>query len=78
MQILQLGQIIRYHIQFLFSFQCIEQNLAIINPSYLEKVERHCQEPSLRVIANRLLDDDDIQFAFDTIENVSSDILSAL
>lgn len=58
-------------------FQCIEQKLAIVNATYLENIEKHCPAPSIRVIANRLLTNDDIQFAFDTIERVSSEVLSS-
>ncbi|XP_031623394.1 serine palmitoyltransferase 1 [Contarinia nasturtii] len=58
--------------------KCIEQKLAIVNATYLENAEKYCPEPSLRVIANRLLTNDDIQFAFDTIERVSSEVLSSL
>lgn len=65
---------------YLFSLslllQCIERNVAIANATYLEWLEKTCPEPSLRVISNRLLSDDDIQFAFDTIENISSELLS--
>lgn len=62
----------------LFQFQCIERRLAMTVATYLEMIEKHCPEPSLRVIANRLLTDDDIQFMFDTIESVSSELLSSI
>lgn len=63
---------------FLHFTQCIERNLAISNATYLDWLEKTCPEPSLRVISNRLLTDDDIQFTFDTIENISSELLSCI
>lgn len=56
--------------------QCIKRNLAIANATYLESGEKNCPEPSLRVMANRLLTDDDINAVFDTIELVSAELLS--
>lgn len=51
--------------------------MAIANSTYLESAERDCPEPSLRVTANRMLTDDDIQFVFNTIETVSTELLSS-
>lgn len=60
------------------TLQCIERNLAISNATYLDWLEKTCPEPSLRVISNRLLTDEDMQFTFETIENISSELLSSI
>lgn len=57
-------------------FQCIEQKLAIANAAYLESSEKFCPEPSLRITANRLFDDNDIDFVFNTIESISSELFN--
>lgn len=75
------NQVIALVVFFSFSLlilQCIERNLAISNASYLDWLEKTCPEPSLRLISNRLLTDDDIQFTFDTIESISSELLPTI
>lgn len=69
-------KLIRFFILSLI-LQCIERNLAIANASYLDWLEKSCPEPSLRVISNRLLTDEDIAFVFDTIESISAELLSS-
>lgn len=62
----------------LLTLQCIERKLAIANATYLDWLEKNCPEPSLRVISSRLLTDEDIAFVFDTIESISSELLSSV
>lgn len=62
----------------LLILQCIERNLAIANATYLDWLEKNCPEPSLRVVSSILLTDEDIAFVFDTIESVSSELLSSV
>lgn len=56
----------------LISLQCINLKLAVANCTYLEGSEKHCPKPSIRVLANRLLTDKDMDFAIETIDSVST------
>lgn len=57
---------------------CFEKHLALVNAEYLVDREYKCPRSSIRLISNRLLTDDDIEFVFNTLENVSSRILTQL
>lgn len=58
------------------SLQCVENNLAVVNAEYLVDREHKCPRSSIRVTSNRLLTNDDIEFAFNTLETVSNRILT--
>lgn len=57
------------------SNKCIENNLAIILPAYLES-ERILPRPSLRLCISASLDDSDIKFALNTLKKCTEEILS--
>jgi serine palmitoyltransferase len=59
-----------------FFFQCIDNGIAIISAEYLEKIEKKCPRPSIRVIVSRLLTDADIEEAFNVLQKVSSEVLA--
>lgn len=62
---------------FIFPLQCIENNLAVVNAEYLvDREYPKCPRSSIRLTSNRLLTDDDIEFVFKTLENVSNRILA--
>lgn len=64
--------------QYLFyEFQCIERKLAVVCAKYLEEVEMHCPQPSIRITANRLFTDGDIDFIFNTIESVTNEMFTS-
>ncbi|KAI4474471.1 hypothetical protein M0804_014837 [Polistes exclamans] len=56
------------------SKRCIENNLAIISPIYLE-TEYEQPRPSLRLCVSVSLEDDDINFAISTLKKCVEDIL---
>ncbi|XP_057331281.1 serine palmitoyltransferase 1 [Microplitis mediator] len=56
------------------SDRCIDNNLAVIQPVYLE-AERQLPRPSLRLCASSNFDSDDIEFIFETLEKCSKEIL---
>ncbi|KAI4502713.1 hypothetical protein M0802_001757 [Mischocyttarus mexicanus] len=56
------------------SKMCIENNLAIISPIYLN-TEYKLPRPSLRLCVSILLDDNDINFAISTLKKCIKDIL---
>lgn len=64
-------------INLFYEFQCIERKLAVVSAKYLEEAEIHCPQPSIRITANRLFTDVDIDFIFDTIERVSNEMFSS-
>lgn len=57
------------------SNKCIENNLAIILPAYLE-AERILPRPSLRLCICVSLDNSDIKFALDTLKKCTEEVLS--
>lgn len=59
----------------LISDKCIENNLAVTLPAYLD-VERDLPRPSLRLCISSLLDESDIDFVITTLEKYSEDVLS--
>ncbi|XP_017882138.1 serine palmitoyltransferase 1 [Ceratina calcarata] len=58
------------------SDRCIENNLAVITPVYLE-VEKNLPRPSLRLCISAVLDKDDIDFALNVLKNCAEQVLSA-
>lgn len=46
----------------------MKKGVAIIVASYLDKSERSLPQPSLRIVANRLLNGDDIDKAIQVLE----------
>ncbi|XP_071564333.1 serine palmitoyltransferase 1 [Temnothorax nylanderi] len=57
------------------SNKCIENNLAIILPAYLE-TERILPRPSLRLCISASLDNNDIKFVLNTLKTCTEEILS--
>lgn len=57
------------------SKRCIENNLAIISPTYLE-TEKHLPRPSLRLCVSVLLTESDINFAISTLKKCIKEILT--
>ncbi|XP_076639725.1 serine palmitoyltransferase subunit I [Colletes latitarsis] len=57
------------------SERCIENNLAVITPIYLE-AEKHLVRPSLRLCISTILDNNDIDFALNTLKNCTEEVLS--
>ncbi|XP_047358502.1 serine palmitoyltransferase 1 [Vespa velutina] len=57
------------------SERCIENNLAIISPTYLE-TENKLQRPSLRLCVSVLLTESDINFAISTLKKCIKEILT--
>ncbi|KAK2582255.1 hypothetical protein KPH14_004601 [Odynerus spinipes] len=57
------------------SKKCIENNLAIISPVYLES-EKQLPRPSLRICVSIVLDESDIEFAISTLKKCVQEILS--
>lgn len=55
--------------------KCIDNRLAIVKSEYLEKLEKFCPRPSIRLALNRLLKDADINEAFTTLERISKVVL---
>lgn len=53
----------------------MEQKLALVCAEYLQQVETNCPRASIRITANRLLTDADIDFVYETIERVSTAVL---
>lgn len=58
------------------SEECIKRGVAIVKAEYLDKIEKFCPRASIRIAVNRLLTPDDINSAFDTIEQVSKTVLT--
>lgn len=56
------------------SKRCIDNNLAIIVPAYLE-AEREVPRPSLRICISSALNQEDIQFSLRTLKNCSEQFL---
>lgn len=59
------------------SNKCIENNLAIILPAYLE-AERILPRPSLRLCISANLEKSDINFALNTLRKCTEEVLSSL
>lgn len=57
------------------SDRCIENNLAIIMPAYLEE-EKNVGRPSLRLCISTLLNESDIDFALDVLKKCAEEVLS--
>ncbi|XP_043591125.1 serine palmitoyltransferase 1 [Bombus pyrosoma] len=57
------------------SDKCIENNLAVITPAYLE-AEKNVPRPSLRLCVSTLLNKSDIDFAMNVLKNCAEEILS--
>lgn len=57
------------------SNKCIENNLAVILPAYLE-AERALPRPSLRLCISASLDNGDINFALNTLKKCTEEVLS--
>ncbi|XP_020802305.1 serine palmitoyltransferase 1 [Drosophila serrata] len=55
--------------------KCIARGVAVVQAAYLKDRERHPVRPSIRIAVNRLLEETDINAAFETIESVSSALL---
>lgn len=55
--------------------QCIAQGVAVVQAAYLQNRERQPVRPSIRIAVNRLLEETDINAAFEVIESVSSALL---
>lgn len=58
------------------SEECIKRGVAVVKAEYLDKVEKFCPRPSIRIAVNRLLTPEDINSAFDVIEEVSKTVLT--
>lgn len=56
----------------------MQHKLAIIVASYLDKSERFLPQPSLRLAANRLLGENDVELVFKTVEKASEFVLDKL
>ncbi|CAL7943479.1 unnamed protein product [Xylocopa violacea] len=57
------------------SDKCIENNLAVITPVYLE-TEKNLPRPSLRLCISTLLTKSDIDFALNVLKNCAEEVLS--
>ena len=57
------------------SERCIENNLAVITPVYLE-AERDLPRPSLRLCVSTLLNESDIDFALNMLKKCAEEVLS--
>lgn len=57
------------------SERCIENNLAVITPVYLE-AERDLPRPSLRLCVSTLLNESDIDFALNVLKKCAEEVLS--
>lgn len=57
------------------SNRCIENNLAIITPVYLE-AEKNLPRPSLRLCISTLLNKSDIDFAMNVLKKCAEEVLS--
>lgn len=57
------------------NFQCISQGIAVVQACYLHNMEKHPIRHSLRITSNRLLTEREIDDAFNTIEEVSKELL---
>lgn len=53
----------------------MKRGLAVIVASYLDQSERFLPQPSLRVVANRLLNENDLERAVKVIEDSCSSVL---
>lgn len=56
--------------------KCIENGVAVIDAQYLDGIEKHCPRYSIRVTANRLLEDKDIEQVFEVLEKSSKLVLA--
>lgn len=56
------------------SEKCIENNLAVITPAYLD-VERDLPRPSLRLCISAILEKRDIDFALDVLQKCAEEVL---
>ncbi|XP_059608632.1 serine palmitoyltransferase 1 [Phlebotomus argentipes] len=56
--------------------KCISRGLCLVNAQYLAHIEKKCPRASIRLTVNRLLTDEDMAFAFETLESVSKEILA--
>lgn len=54
---------------------CFQRRLAVVPPSMLEHVEKFPPRASLRVIANSLLDDQDIEFVQKALLDACNEVL---
>lgn len=57
------------------SKKCIDNNLAVITPAYLD-AEKQLPRPSLRICVSVLLDQSDIDFAISTLQKCVQEVLS--
>ncbi|KAH8253467.1 hypothetical protein KR032_005662 [Drosophila birchii] len=55
--------------------KCIARGVAVVQAAYLKDREHQPVRPSIRIAVNRLLEETDINAAFETIESVSSALL---
>lgn len=55
--------------------QCKSSKLAVVQSEYLNQCEKQKLRPSIRITVNRQLSDEDISFAFETLERVSNEVL---
>lgn len=58
--------------------QAHKAKLALVSSEYLEQVEKIYPRPSIRIAVNRLLTNEDIDFAFDTLNRISKTIVSTM
>lgn len=59
-----------------FADECMKEKLAVVSAQYLHDVEKKCPRPSIRITANRLFTDEEIDFAVAILEKVSANTLS--
>lgn len=55
---------------------CLKNNLAVVAPEYLEKVEKFPVRPSIRITANVLLSLSDVKFVFKVLSEASNCYIS--
>ncbi|XP_076246649.1 serine palmitoyltransferase subunit I [Calliopsis andreniformis] len=70
----KLGREVEEKLLSKISEKCIENNLAVITPAYLEK-EKVLPRPSLRLCISTLLNKDDIDFALDVLKKCAEEVL---
>lgn len=58
-----------------FADECMKEKLAVVSAQYLHDIEKKCPRPSIRITANRLLTDKEIDFAVAILETVSANTL---
>lgn len=62
----------------MFCLQAHKAKLALTSSEYLENVENIYPRPSIRIAVNRQLTNEDIDFAFDTLNRISKNIVNTM